>query len=107
MWSACITALGEAVENAVYHAQSPLETPSLVRIEVTITDNMIQMQVGDQGQGFNLEAYLTKLPESVPSHAEKGRGLWIISQIADYFSYTRTAENLNCLTIQKFWNSKK
>jgi len=107
VWAACVTALGEAVENAIYHTHSSSEITPLAKIEVTTTDEMIQMRIWDQGKGFNLEERLIQLPESIPLYAERGRGLWIINQIADHFSYAQAAENLNCLTIRKFWANKK
>lgn len=102
LWTSCTTALGEAFENAVYHGQTTLETTTPTSVVVNITDEMIQIRVWDSGPGFNLEQYMRDLPESVPLLAEKGRGLWIIKQIADHLSYSKTANQLNCLTIQKF-----
>ena len=105
LWTTCITALGEAFENAVYHAQTTLETATPTSVEVIITDEMIQIRIWDSGPGFNLEHYLKELPESVPLLAEKGRGIWIIKQITDHLSYSKTENQLNCLTIQKFLES--
>lgn len=107
LWVSCITAFGEAFENAVYHSGTlPGHTkPTSVSVEVMLTDTMVQIKIWDSGQGFDLEQRIKELPESVPLHAERGRGLWIIKQVADYVSYSQTSDHLNCLTIQKFWPS--
>ena len=103
-WSACLTAMGEAFENTIYHARDPLKTEPQTRVEVTITTGVVQIQIWDNGPGFNFEQYMKALPKIVPLHTERGRGLWIISQIADYLHYSQTANQLNCFTIQKNWS---
>ncbi|MEM9806203.1 MAG: ATP-binding protein [Cyanobacteria bacterium P01_D01_bin.56] len=104
IWAACITAMGEAFENTIYHAKGPSETVNTTRVEVTITTCMIQMCVWDSGPGFNFDQRMKALPKSVPLYAEKGRGLWIIDHIADYVNYCQTDNQLNCFTIQKKWS---
>lgn len=105
IWTACITAMGEAFENAIYHAKMPPGIATPTSVEVIITSTIIQIRIWDSGPGFNLEKYVKELPESVPLHAERGRGLWIINQIADHLNYRKTVNQLNCFTIQKFWTS--
>ncbi|MFK8185035.1 MAG: ATP-binding protein [Phormidesmis sp.] len=105
LWIPCVTAFGEAFENTVYHLGSLTNNATPTKVEVVITDEMIQIKIWDSGPGFDLEKYLEDLPELVPLQAERGRGLWIIKQISDHLSYSQTPNQLNCLTIQKFWPS--
>lgn len=102
-WTDCITAMGEAFENTVYHAKMPSGIAPPTSVEVIITNTMIQIRIWDSGPGFNLEHHMKGLPKSVPLHAERGRGLWIINQLTDHLSYNQTKNHLNCFTIQKFW----
>ncbi|MEL7356623.1 MAG: ATP-binding protein [Cyanobacteria bacterium J06560_6] len=101
VWTTCITAMGEAFENTIYHAKGASGAVTPTRIEVTITTYMIQIQIWDSGPGFNFEQHMKTLPKSVPLYVERGRGLWIINQIVDYLNYSQTANQLNCFTIQK------
>lgn len=107
LWSGCIILMGEAFENTVYHAKKMLVMPTSTDVEVIITNTMLQIRIWDNGPGFNLEQHIKDLPESVPLHAEKGRGVWIMNKVADHLNYSQTTEQLNCLTLQKFWAPAK
>jgi anti-sigma regulatory factor (Ser/Thr protein kinase) len=74
-----LTALGEAVANAIEHALA--DQPIL--IEVKIDDECIVATVQDNGIGFACEKLVEpNLPEI---HAERGRGLPIMRRCSDIF----------------------
>ena len=98
----CKMAFYEAVTNAVKHGHKGLPPETLVEIEVTLTANSITIQVWDRGEGFDLqEMYYNELRE----WPERGRGVYIIKQIADFMSYAlgyyHNGDRRNCLTIVK------
>ena len=101
-WLECQTVLGEAFDNAVCHAHKkmPKETP--IQLKVEIFNNSMIIKIWDYGPGFDLEKYRQhKEKELVDRYAENGRGIKIITEVADYFSYTRQADERNCLLILK------
>jgi anti-sigma regulatory factor (Ser/Thr protein kinase) len=74
-----LTALGEAVANAIEHARA--DTP--IRIECRISAERIQAVVADSGVGFPRDrATFTDLPEPT---AERGRGLPLMRRCSDIF----------------------
>ena len=101
-WLECQTVLGEAFDNVVCHAHKkmPKETP--IQLKVEIFNNSLIVKIWDYGPGFDLEEYCQqKEKELVDRYAENGRGIQIITEVADYFSYTRQADERNCLLIVK------
>ena len=74
-----MTALGEAVANAIEHARSE----EAITVECRISADRIQAEVADSGVGFSEhpEAF-TKLPEPT---AERGRGLPLMRRCSDIF----------------------
>lgn len=101
VWLQCQLALAEGFTNAVRHAHSgkPAETP--IEIEVTFKAQTIELRIWDYGSGFDLEKRLHMLPEPKNQDAASGRGLKIIQQTADSFSYTAVDNQRNCLLIVK------
>ncbi len=75
-----LTALGEAVANAIEHALA--EWPILV--EVRVNNARIVATVQDCGVG--LPATLVVEPELPDVHAERGRGLPIMRRCSDIFA---------------------
>ncbi len=70
---------GELVTNVVRHAPGP--------IEITVQSNergMVTMDVCDSGPGFSIEPALP-----VPD-CESGRGVYIVSQLCEKLSSTKT-----------------
>lgn len=102
-WDACITLFGEAAANVLSHATMPQHESLLNRVEVTFSHDMVQIKVWDRGPGFDFEAHVERLPESIPSWAEHGRGLWLMNKISDYMSYVSTKDESNCLTLKRKW----
>lgn len=106
-WLECQTVLGEAFDNVVCHAHKtmPKETP--IQLKIEIFNNSMVIKIWDHGSGFDLEKYCQqKKQQSVDRYAENGRGIAIISEVADYFSYTRQSDERNCLVILKSFESK-
>ena len=68
-----VLALHEALVNAQRHAGGA------VRAEVCIDGSSLMLQVWDRGPGFELDPYVRRPPHPM---AERGRGLWLISQLA-------------------------
>jgi serine/threonine-protein kinase RsbW len=101
VWLQCQLALAEGFTNAVRHAHSdkPAETP--IEIEVTFKPQAIELRIWDYGSGFDLEKRLHMLPEPKNQDTAGGRGLKIIQQTADVFSYTAVDDQRNCLLIVK------
>ena len=75
-----LTALGEAVANAIEHAKA--DQPILV--EVRVGDDRIVATVQDRGVGFPTALVIE--PELPDSHSERGRGLPIMRRCSDIFA---------------------
>ena len=101
-WLECQTVLGEAFDNVVCHAhkEMPQETP--IQLKVEIFNHSMIVKIWDYGPGFDLEKYCQQQEKKlVDRYAEHGRGIQIITEVADYFSYTRQVDDRNCLLIVK------
>lgn len=96
--------LAEAFTNAVRHAHRDcsLETPIL--IEVCLDDSQLEMRVWDFGPGFDPTQRI-KCLETIDPEATGGRGIQLISQLADSFEYQRTRDNRNCLQMIKQYSA--
>lgn len=103
VWLKCELALAEGFTNAVRHAHAgkPSETP--IEIEVTFQKQAIELRIWDYGSGFDLTEQLHDLPEPAAQETSGGRGLKIIQQTADEFSYRAVDERRNCLLIIKHY----
>jgi anti-sigma regulatory factor (Ser/Thr protein kinase) len=75
-----LTALGEALANAIEHSQ----TEGPIEIEVRISAGSIHATVRDSGVGFRPER--GNDPTLPDPHAERGRGLPIMRRCCDIFS---------------------
>jgi cellulose synthase (UDP-forming) len=100
-WLALQTALGEGLDNAIAHAHEHLPPETPIDLHITIFSHFLQLRIWDQGPGFDLETCLRDLPERIDQAAESGRGLTILSKIADELSYLPTSDRRNCLLINK------
>lgn len=99
-WLQCKIALAEAFTNTVRyaHCSKPADTP--IEIEVTFSNNTVEIRIWDYGAEFDLESFLRKMPP-VPVQAEGGRGLRLMEKVADVLAYRRTEDERNCLLIVK------
>ncbi len=101
VWVQCQTALAEGFTNAVRHAHKskPADTP--IEVEVIVQDRCLEIRVWDQGDVFNLAQKLASNPKLVDKTSIGGRGLVLLDKISDHLSYSRTADDRNCLLIVK------
>lgn len=101
IWLQCQLALIEGLTNAIRHAHAgmPEETP--IEIEVVVSTQSVDIRIWDCGPGFDLESALKRKLATTTSDSEGGRGLKIIHMVADTLAYQRTADQRNCLHIQK------
>lgn len=102
VWLECRLALAEGFTNVVRHAHSgkPIDTP--IELEIKFDQDAIELKIWDSGFGFDLEQQLRRLPAPSNHESAGGRGLKIIQQTADRFSY-RAEQQRNCLHIVKHY----
>ncbi|MEA5467001.1 glycosyltransferase family 2 protein [Leptothoe sp. PORK10 BA2] len=100
-WFAAQTLLGEGFDNVVSHAHKhlPIDTP--IDLELVLLNSAIIIRIWDQGAPFDFEKHLQQLPDEVDRNAERGRGISILTQLADHLAYVREPNGRNCLTMIK------
>ncbi|MEA5604164.1 anti-sigma regulatory factor [Nostoc sp. UHCC 0252] len=103
IWWQCQTLLIEGFTNIVEHAHKnlPIETP--IEIEAVRFNEYIEIRILSQGKPFNLEQQLQQTSEFEDNDRDRGRGLKIMSAIADELTYEPTEDNRYCLFISKFY----
>jgi serine/threonine-protein kinase RsbW len=88
-------ALVEAYSNVVRHAhKEESNLPVLIRVE--LHDGELSLEVWDQGEGYNMDAY------SAPSPGDKqegGYGWLIMSRLMDKVEYRLQVDGGNCLKL--------
>jgi len=101
IWWQCQTLLIEGFTNIVEHAHKnlPIETP--IEIEAVRLDESIEIRILSQGEFFDLDQQLQQTSEFEDNEQERGRGLKIMSAMADKLSYEPTIDNRYCLFISK------
>jgi serine/threonine-protein kinase RsbW len=65
----------------------------------------IEIRIFSQGESFDLEQQLQATLELENNYNSRGRGLKIMSTIADKFSYEPTKDNRYCLFMSKNYGS--
>ncbi|MFB2921728.1 ATP-binding protein [Aerosakkonema funiforme] len=103
IWLRCELALAEAFTNAVRHAHKNQSAEVPVDIEVAIFEDCIEMRVWDYGPTFDLQKKLSEMVSNEENDSGGGRGLRLIQNTTDRLTYTRTAENRNCLLMVKHY----
>ncbi|MCT7950447.1 ATP-binding protein [Ancylothrix sp. C2] len=101
IWMECQLALAEAFTNVVRHAHKNYPPEAPIEIQVALYPQKLEIRIWDRGQPFNLDERLQTLPPQTDHNAEGGRGLPLLSRIADDLSYTQTSDQRNCLLIVK------
>jgi serine/threonine-protein kinase RsbW len=101
IWLQCQLALTEGFTNAIRHAHAGLASDTPIRIEVTVSENDIDMRIWDQGPGFSFDSMLDNKLSVNRQDAEGGRGLKIMYLVADELSYEPLDGQGNCLHIHK------
>lgn len=101
IWWQCQTLMMEGFTNIVEHAHRnlPIETP--IEIEAVRLNEYIEIRIWSKGEPFDLEQQLRQISEFEDNEQERGRGLKIMSAIADKLSYEPTIDNRWCLFISK------
>jgi len=99
----CQTLLAEGFTNAVRHAHQSKAIDLPIDIELQLRDQQIEIRIWDYGEPFDLLQKVKSLPEKVDTESIGGRGLKLLEQIADGFSYIRTDQR-NCLMMTKLWS---
>ncbi len=100
-WLQCQLALAEGFTNAVRHAHAQLPEITPIKIEFQLQSERLEIRIWDQGSPFDLLEYLDKLQGKERQLQSHGQGLFILQKIATHLSYTRTADQQNCLLIIK------
>lgn len=106
IWLRCELALAEGFTNAVRHAHKDRSKEVPIALEVTISEDTIEMRIWDTGPGFDLKKHMEKMPKSDDNQTGGGRGLQLIQKTTDNFSYSRTADNRNCLLMIKCYRDE-
>lgn len=99
-WLKCQLALAEGFTNAVRHAHRDKSSNLAIDLEVAVFSERVEIRIWDWGIPFDLDQALQKMPEK---EAEGGRGVPLMRRIADLLTYTRTADDRNCLLIVKHY----
>jgi len=97
----CKLAVAEGFTNAVRHAHIGQPAYLLIDLEVQVFDDRIEIRIWDQGEPFDMTQRLSQMPEALDTEAEGGRGLRLMERIADHLSYSRLADDRNCLLLVK------
>ena len=100
-WFACQTMLGEGFDNAICHAHKQLPPETQIELEAIVLNNAIILRIWDHGEPFDFQGRLQMVPAEIDRDAERGRGLHILSQLADHLAYVRTSDARNCLIMVK------
>ncbi len=101
IWWQCQTLLIEGFANIVEHAHKNLSQSTPVEIEAVRLNEHIEIRIYSLGQPFDLESKLRETSEFEDNDQERGRGLKIMSAMADKLSYEPTQDNRYCLFISK------
>ncbi|MEM7594374.1 MAG: ATP-binding protein [Cyanobacteria bacterium P01_A01_bin.83] len=104
-WLELQTIVGEAFDNAVSHAHQGLEDKK-VDLELSILSQSIVFKIWDYGAEFDLEAQRRKRKGEINPKAESGRGIFLLEELSDYFSYTKQPDGRNCLLVIKAYQSE-
>lgn len=93
--------LQEGFANIVEHAHKNLPPSTPIALEAVRSNQTIEIRIWSYGGAFDLDQKLRETPELEDNDNERGRGLKIMSEIADGLSYEPTADNRNCLWMKK------
>jgi serine/threonine-protein kinase RsbW len=99
-WLKCQTALAEAFTNVVRHAHKNLPYETAIKLEASLASDYLEFKIWDYGAQYDLDHEISILPDEVEETAIGGRGLYLLKEIADRLSYTRTGDR-NCLLLVK------
>lgn len=103
IWWQCQTLLIEGFANIVEHAHKnlPVETP--IELEAVRSREHIEIRIMSKGPAFDLARKLQEVAAFEDNDQERGRGLKIMSEIADKLTYEPTKDARYCLFISKYY----
>ena len=100
-WLECKLALAEGFTNAVRHAHKQLPQETQITIEFVLKPTTLEIYIWDVGNPFNLNKYIQKQAKNSDNWLGSGRGIAILTQIADRLEYRYVEKKGNCLLIVK------
>jgi serine/threonine-protein kinase RsbW len=102
-WWQCQTLLQEGFANIVEHAHKNLPPETPIVLEAIRSEQAIEIRIWSYGTAFDLQQKLREIPEFENNDGDRGRGLKIMSKLADGLSYESTADNRYCLWMKKYY----
>jgi len=102
-WWELQTLLVEGFINIVEHAHKELPKETPIELEVIRLKEDIEIRMWSCGEPFDLGKQLELTVALEDNEKERGRGLQIISTIADGLRYELTDDNRYCLFISKHY----
>ncbi len=116
--------INEALSNAVYHGnlsipqnfrskstllqfeqqvleESPDDLKKNVMLTVNVTDELFEIKVEDNGEGFNFEKILNKATPPSPDSVS-GRGIYILKNSVDFIKFSNKGRTL---VMKKEWRT--
>lgn len=84
--------ISEAVSNAITHGNQ-LNPEKSVFIKLNLQGNIFHVEVEDEGNGFN-EIHLFDPTNTANIKCEHGRGIYILSKIADHLSFKENGRKI-------------
>lgn len=100
-WLKCKLALAEGFTNAVRHAHKELSTEIQITIEAVLKPKTLEIYIWDWGDPFDLNEYIEEKSSNNNNWLGSGRGVAILTQIADRLEYCPIENKGNCLLIVK------
>lgn len=100
-WLKCKLALAEGFTNAVRHAHKELPKETQITIEAVLKPAMLEIYIWDMGNPFDLNQYVKEKSDENNNWLGSGRGVAILTQIADHLEYQPVQFKGNCLLIFK------
>jgi serine/threonine-protein kinase RsbW len=104
IWIKCQTALAEGLTNTIRHAHRDLDTNTPILIEVSVFADILEIRIWDHGPAFDLTQQLATTADVIDQNQIGGRGLYLIQRLCDDFSYSRSADQQNCLLLVKHFD---
>jgi len=101
IWWQLQTLVMEGFINIVEHAHKKLPKETMIELEAIRFRNYIEIRIWSYGETFDLNQQIETTLELEENYNERGRGLKIMSAIADKLSYELTEDNRYCLLIRK------
>lgn len=95
-------ALAEGFTNTVLYAHQNLPETTPIELSITLSAKLLEIQIWDRGQPFNLAEKLATILASNHNPLDKDheRGLFLMEALTDELQYIRR-EMKNCLIMRK------